>query len=84
MTCVWTKGRRPWAAQPSVRASAPVNGDSSVAGETIPRAQLLAGFLITFVSPGDQVYFPADASTLEIGDRLIGDRRGVWSLPHRR
>ena len=47
-----------------------VTAESVVAGQSLRRAHLPAGLLVTSVSRDDVVFFPTGATTLEVGDRL--------------
>ncbi len=51
-------------------AQVTVTGESSVAGQSLRRAQLPAGLLVTSVSRDDVVFFPTGDTTLEVGDHL--------------
>jgi H+/Cl- antiporter ClcA/predicted transcriptional regulator len=57
-------------------AQVTVTSDSQVAGRTLRTAGLPPGFLITSISRGDEVLFPAGDDTLEIGDHLTVIGRG--------
>jgi Trk K+ transport system NAD-binding subunit len=47
-----------------------VNAGSPLAGRMLRNAGLPPGLLITSLSRGDRVFFPAGDDTFEIGDRL--------------